>query len=391
MMNLEHMPDTLSADGQSLLALNTPCLLLDERKLSANINRMRRKLAPHAVVFRPHLKTAKCLEVARRMMTRQDGPAIVSTLHEAEIFAEQGIKDMVYGIGVAPDKIGRVNGLRRKGVDLAMLVDSPGQARAVAAQSDPHHPLSILIEIDCDGHRSGVGFDSTEQLLAIAREITPEAVLRGVFTHAGESYEAKNIAAIEAAAEQERLAAVTAATILRQAGHACPVVSIGSTPTALHGRRFDGVSEVRAGVYAFFDLFQAGLGICRHDDIVLSVLTTVIGHQEAKGWIITDAGWMALSRDRGTARQAIDQGYGLVCNLEGHPLTDLMVAACNQEHGVITLRSGSREALPDLPIGTRLRILPNHACATAAQHKAYHVIGEAPSEISAIWPRFSGW
>ena len=113
---------------------------------------------------------------------------------------------------------------------------------------------------------------------------------------------------------------VGAAAILRAAGHACPVVSAGSTPTFMSARSFDGLTEFRAGVCVFFDLFQAGVGVCGLDEIALSVLTTVIGHQREKGWTITDAGWMAMSRDRGTASQAVDQGYGLVCGLDGAPI-----------------------------------------------------------------------
>jgi D-serine deaminase-like pyridoxal phosphate-dependent protein len=191
-------------------------------------------------------------------------------------------------------------------------------------------------------------------------------------------------------AEQERAAAVHAAQRLRAAGFACPVVSVGSTPTALFAEQLDGVTEVRAGVFVFFDLVMAGLNVCRVDDIALSVLATVIGHQREKGWTILDAGWMAMSRDRGTARQPVDQGYGLVCDLDGRPLDDLVLVDANQEHGIMAHRSGKIEGALHLPIGAQVRIVPNHACPTAAQYDHYKVLG-AGHEISATWPRFSGW
>ena len=97
-----------------------------------------------------------------------------------------------------------------------------------------------------------------------------------------------------------------AAERLRAAGLPCPEVSVGSTPTALSAERLDGVTEVRAGVYVFFDLVMANIGVCAPQDIALSVLATVIGHQPDKGWAIIDAGWMAMSRDRGTQAQKID-------------------------------------------------------------------------------------
>jgi D-serine deaminase-like pyridoxal phosphate-dependent protein len=135
---------------------------------------------------------------------------------------------------------------------------------------------------------------------------------------------------------------------------------------------------------------MAGLGVCRVDDIAISVLCTVIGHQPEKGWIITDGGWMALSRDRGTARQAVDQGYGLVCDESGRALGDLIVADANQEHGIVARRDGATLDTARYPVGTRLRILPNHACATAAQHDVYHVVRDGPG-IADRWPRFHGW
>jgi D-serine deaminase-like pyridoxal phosphate-dependent protein len=140
----------------------------------------------------------------------------------------------------------------------------------------------------------------------------------------------------------------------------------------------------------FFDLVMAGLGVCSIDDIAISVLTTVLGHQPEKGWIITDAGWMALSRDRGTARQKVDQGYGQVCDIEGNPIENLTVLDTNQEHGIIGDRSGRRPDLSKFPVGTTLRILPNHACATAAQHSCYHIVRKG-TDIEAIWERFNGW
>jgi D-serine deaminase-like pyridoxal phosphate-dependent protein len=129
--------------------------------------------------------------------------------------------------------------------------------------------------------------------------------------------------------------------------------------------------------------------VCSVEDIALSVLATVIGHQADRGWIITDAGWTAMSRDRGTASQRVDQGYGLVCDLAGRSL-DLVVAQTSQEHGIIAARDGSALDLSKFPVGTMLRVLPNHACATAAGHPAYHVV-RGGSETTASWPRFQGW
>ena len=344
------------------------------------------------MVFRPHLKTAKSIDVARRVMDRPSGPGIVSTLREAEYFGSHGVRDLTYGVGIAPAKLDQVGAIRdRHGVDLAVILDSVAQAEAVATWSRRQaRALPAFIEIDADGHRSGVRPDETDHLLAIGRALAEGGELRGVLTHAGGSYALHEPAALRAFARQERDAVVGCATALRAQGLPCPVVSMGSTPTATFADDLAGVTEVRAGVFMFSDLVQAGIGACAIDDIAASVLARVIGHQRSKGWILIDAGWLALSRDRGTSRQAVDQGYGLVCDAAGRAYDDLVVVEANQEHGVVAVRPGASRALPDLPLGTLLRILPNHACATAAAFDRYHVLGEGDALV-AEWPRINGW
>ena len=103
-----------------------------------------------------------------------------------------------------------------------------------------------------------------------------------------------------------------------------------------------------------------------------------------------DAGWMALSRDRGTATQDEDQGYGLVCDENGRLLPNLIVISANQEHGILSIRPKADSRMPYLPVGTRLRILPNHACAAAAQHDHYNMLPQDGGPIQK-WTRFGGW
>ncbi|WMJ69292.1 DSD1 family PLP-dependent enzyme [Stenotrophomonas sp. 24(2023)] len=373
------------------LLMDTPCLLLDAAKMARNIARLQAHLAPLGPRLRPHLKTAKSVQVAARQLGDSAIGATVSTLREADVFAAAGVRDIIYAVGIAPHKLDRVHALRQQGCDLAIVLDAMAQADAVAdAARRLGDTFPVLLEIDCDGHRSGLR-PGDPHIVAIADRLRAGGVeLRGVLTHAGESYNATTPDALAAFAEQERRAAVQVADTLAAAGHPCTVVSVGSTPTAHFARNLHGITEVRAGVYVFFDLVMAGIGVCRREDIALSVLTRVIGHQQDKGWILVDAGWMALSRDRGTAGQAIDQGYGVVCDAQGEEIEGLIVVQANQEHGILALRPGSRAALPTLPIGTRLRILPNHACATAAQFDGYHVL-DAATDTIPFWPRFRGW
>ncbi len=374
-----------------LADLNTPCLVLDEKVMLANIARLDGRMAGLGVALRPHLKTVKSVDAARHVM-RNARAATVSTLREAEVFAASGVAEIFYAVGITPQKLPRVLALRATGCDLIVALDSPEQARAVAEASRiAGDPIPALLEIDSDAHRAGLD-PASERLVEIGRilhEGGPE--LRGVFTHCGGSYDARGEAALRDYARRERDAVVAAAERLRDAGLPCPVVSVGSTPTAHFADDLSGVTEARPGVYAFHDLVMEGLGVCRIEDIAISVLATVIGHQRERGWTLVDAGWMAMSRDRGTANQPVDQGYGVVCDVEGKPIDGLIMIGANQEHGIIAQRPGSTLAAPDLPVGTTLRILPNHACATAAQFDGYHVIPADGSGELTYWPRFRGW
>jgi D-serine deaminase-like pyridoxal phosphate-dependent protein len=382
----------LNASATSLEGLATPALILDRVRLDRNLARLAARTTELGVTLRPHMKTAKSIDVARRAFPSGPGPVTVSTLAEAEYFADHGCRDMTYAVGVAPHTASRAMTLRKAGVDIKVLLDTTEQAAFLgdAGRMAGVTPAAF-IEIDCDGHRGGLRVEDPKLLEVGAAMKDSGVMLAGVLTHAGESYALHTPEALRAAAENERAVAVEAAARLRADGHECPVVSVGSTPTAHFSAALDGVTEVRAGVYMFFDLVMYGVGVCSTDDLALSVLSTVIGAKPEKGWVMIDAGWMALSRDRGTAAQPMDQGYGLVCDLSGRIYPDLIVAHASQEHGTLAIRSGSSQALPHLPVGTKVRILPNHACATGSQHDRYHVVAGQSGAIEGQWPRIRGW
>jgi D-serine deaminase-like pyridoxal phosphate-dependent protein len=363
-------------------SLATPALIVDRKKVEANAQRLTSHLAKLGVPLRLHVKTAKSAEATRLVLGGRKAPLAVSTLKEAEQFFATGYRDLLYAVGFTPDKLARAQALASQGAKLTLLVDNVEAARAIRG-------FPVLIEIDTDGHRAGL-VPGDAAIVAVARALQEAGnEVAGVLTHAGGSYDCGSVEAIRKVAAQERDGALAAARQLRAAGFAAPVVSIGSTPTARFAENLEGVTEVRAGVFVFFDLVMAGLGVCAQEDIALSVLATVTGHRKDKGWILVDAGWMALSRDRGTAKQRVDQGYGAVCDLAGRPIPGLVMTEANQEHGILAARAGAA-ALPDLPVGSRVRILPNHACATGAQHERYHVV-DGGDEVAATWSRFSGW
>ena len=363
-----------------LADLPTPCLVLDRTILLRNIGAMARTLARHGVPLRPHMKTAKSIDVARLATAGQPGGTTVSTLAEAEYFAGHGIADILYAVGITPQKLDQIAKLNSVGAAIIVLTDDPDTADAIASHA---RPPRALIEIDTGESRGGIAPDDG-MLLEIAGRLGP--TLAGVMTHAGHSYTGRSLDDMKRIAETERAGVVRAAERLRSAGHAVPIVSMGSSPTALHATSLAGVTEVRAGVYMFGDLFQAEIGTHGLDDIALTVLASVIGRRP--GNLLVDAGGLALSKDRSTESAPRDYGFGLVLDINGRPsLGEAIVRRAYQEHGVI-------EPDPchplDLAIGAKLRIAPNHTCMTAAAHDRYCIV-DGGDEVTAIWPRVNGW
>ena len=377
--------------SQTIDDLPTPVLILDRAILRRNLKRMSDRMRDAGVILRPHLKTAKSIEVGRMAVEDHDGRITVSTLAEARYFAGGGFKDILYGVGIVPAKLAAVTELRRQGVNLRVVTDNLSVAKAIAAAATGGDSFSVFIEIDSGGGRAGLPFPELRGLLDIARILhdAPGVDLAGVMTHAGHSYHQSTPAGIAAVAEQERQAIVGAAEALRAAGIPCPIVSGGSTPTAMHSRDFTGITEMRPGVYVFNDLDQEFIGSCGAGDLALSVLASVIGHYPHRNQILVDAGALALSKDISAQEFHPKVGYGTIADA---PARDMAVVACSQEHGFV----GAEAPLPyaSLPVGARVRILPNHACITAAAYDRYYVVDsdlDGGKSVVDVYDRINGW
>jgi D-serine deaminase-like pyridoxal phosphate-dependent protein len=373
-----------------LAELSTPTLLLDRARLEANCERMLAKCRALGVALRPHMKTMKSIDAARLAIDPNHGGIAVSTLKEAEYFAGHGIADIQYAICITPDKLARAAALAARIPSFSFFVDAVETAAAVAtfARSEEAR-FRVWIEVDSGQHRTGTAPDGDE-LIAIAHALQGSPVqLAGVATHGGHSYGKRDADAIAAVAEEERLAVTRAAERLREAGFAVEGVSAGSTPTAVHARSGEGLTELRPGVYMAGDLFQAEIGSHGRDDIAVSVLATVISHGRSPDRLLLDAGALALSKDRSTAAlDGGDLGYGLVADVEGRAVYgDLVVSSVNQEHGEVAV--ADRALFDRLPIGARVRVLPNHACMTTAMYDRYFVLHNG--KVAGVWEKTGGW
>lgn len=372
----------------NLHTLKTPSLLLDVERVERNARRMSERVSALGARLRPHVKTHKCIEVARIQTEGHFGGITVSTLAEARAFANEGFTDITYAVPIEPGKFAEAAELARTLERFALITDDLEIPRPLSdAARRSGVVFDIYLKVDCGYHRCGVEPDSPEAV-EIPRLISDAHGLRfaGLLTHAGHSYHARSREELREVARHERDSMRDFAGRLRESGIDVPCVSIGSTPTATQYDHLEGIDEVRPGNYIFFDAFQATLGSCSFDDCALTVLTSVVHRDRGRRKIVVDAGAIALSKDRGAVEFDESCGFGRVLDLSGED-TGLRIESLSQEHGMI--RVADEETLDRLSVGTRLRVLANHSCLTAAQHSHYNVIeGE---RVIERWEIKRGW
>jgi D-serine deaminase-like pyridoxal phosphate-dependent protein len=372
----------------ALESLKTPSLLLDLERVRRNAVQMSLRARKLGVRLRPHIKTHKCIEIARLQTEGLSGAITVSTLAEARAFAAHGFSDITYAVPIDPGKFKEAVELASNGTKLSLLTDDmeiPALLNDTARKA--HVKFGVFLKIDCGYHRCGVDPDGPEAL-EIPQRIADSSHVRfaGILTHAGHSYHACSQEQLLSIAHQERDVMRDCGRRLESEGVPVPVISIGSTPTITQIDDLSGIHEVRPGNYIFFDGFQATLGSCSFEDCALTVLSSVIHRSRELKKIVIDAGAIALSKDRGPVEIDPACGYGHVLDIEGNDL-GLRIHAVSQEHGQVNVNDD--RLLDRLSVGTRVRVLANHSCLTAAQYACYHLL--EGDRIIDRWQIYRGW
>lgn len=368
--------------------LKTPCLILDVERVRRNAASILNLARESNARLRPHIKTHKCVEVARIQTAGQDGALTVSTLAEAEAFAQHGFTDFTYAVPVEPGKFDTAIELIQRGIRLNLITDSaeiPALLNHAAQRAGVTIP--VFLKVDSGSHRCGVE-PRTKEAIEIPRLIvdSPHLEFAGILTHAGHAYDAHSKNEVAAVAGSERDLMVALAERLRHESIEVPTVSIGSTPTIQHVDHLQGIDEIRPGNYIFFDAFQATLGSCSFADCALTVLGAVVHRDRARKKVVIDAGAIALSKDRGAVDVDGRCDYGRVLDLTGNDL-NVRVESLSQEHGVCAVKDDA--TFDGLKVGSRVRVLANHSCLTAAQHSHYHVLEQG--RIVDRWEIHRGW
>ncbi len=346
----------------SLLKLPTPALVLDLDRLQSNIECMASHAARLGVVLRPHVKTHKSVQIAGMQIAAGAQGLTVSTLEEAAAMAAAGYDDLTWALPVILNRLDEVRELAGW-VKLRLLVDSP---QAIAALEECDFPFHVWLKVDCGYGRAGVD-PRSEHAVAFAQRLSNSPSLRfdGLLTHGGHAYSDDR----PTVAAEERRVMVELAAKLRAAGIAVPAVSIGSTPGMTACEDLQGIDEARPGNYVFFDYSQIAMGSCAVADCALTVLASVVSCQPDASHSVVDAGALALSKDPGPDEPptfgALYANYSLGSAAEAPELSSARLSGLSQEHGIVDR---------PLPVGSRVRIQPNHSCLAVACFDHYTVV-----------------
>ncbi len=361
--------------------LMTPVALLDYRRLKTNIDGMAEIARDNNVNLRPHIKTHKCVEIGKMQIDKGAKGITVSTLWEAEVFADSGFEDITYAVPISRNKIPKALELASR-ISLKVIVDDPRivddlEASSQVAQTE----LDVMVKVDCGLHRCGVD-PASNTAVSLVKKINENSNLRfkGILTHAGHSYNAKSVDEIKRIAQQEQEVMARFAKTLRREGFPPEIVSIGSTPTVVVADTFDEeITEIRPGNYVFFDYTQVALGTCKVSDCAFTVLASIIGTYPDR--VVIDAGATALSKDVGPVHINPKCGFGQVFTDydENRLASGIILDSLSQEHGRIAL---TRQADISFSPKMLVRILPNHSCLSASLFSEYVVVrGDNCSEI----------
>lgn len=334
----------------------TPALLLDMDKLDKNISDIVKIAERYGVKYRPHIKTHKSIDIAKRQMEAGAIGLTVAKVGEAEVMAEAGIENILIAFPISADEqLNRIRQLTEK-ADITLMIDSTEQAEKVNSFFTKQKSLQVWIKVNSGLNRCGV--EPNGEVLALAEFITqlPGLQLEGLFTHAGHSYGAKSLEEVKEIAQQEVTAIRESAEICEKHGIPIRHRSVGSTPTFKYYENMEGITEIRPGNAVFYDMVQAGLGVADKKQCALTVLSTVVSIK--KGRIIIDAGSKTLALDKGAHGNDSIKGHGCII---GHD--ELAIDKLSEEHGVILLNHP--EQTSTLKLGERIQIIPNHACPVA--------------------------
>jgi len=334
--------------------LDTPAVVVDLDLMEANLRRTAELASKSGIRLRPHIKTHKSVEIAKKQLAYGAVGITTAKLGEAEVMAAAGIDDILIAFPIVGKKklerLGKLMSIAKVAVSTDNYEVASGLSELGIALGKR---VSVYVDINTGLNRMGrePGEPSADLVAQIASLQGIEVV--GVMTHAGHVYGKLGDDACRAVAQHEAESLVNTQRLLHERGVAVREVSVGTTPTAKFMGELEGVTEARPGAYLFGDVAQIVTGTIAADQCALRVYATVVGTPRP-GTVIIDAGSKTFSSDINPAAP----GYGLVLDYPG-----IVIERLSEEHGILRVPEGT-----ELSIGQVIAIIPNHCCTVVNLH-----------------------
>lgn len=374
-----------------------PTLLLDRARAIQNIERMLEKAHKNSVRFRPHFKTHQSAIVGDWFRQRGIESITVSSLDMAWYFAQYGWKDILVAFPVNILEIDKINALVEN-IHLHLLVESLEAVRFLEEHLTKGFEVSLWIKIDTGLQRTGLEWHQFDHIIELARRITQtdNLRLRGILTHAGQTYHARSKGEIESIHAESVSSMRVVHEQLGAEGFENIEISIGDTPSCSVVRDLSDVDEIRPGNFVLYDVTQLAIGACDERNIAIAVACPVVAKHPQRREFVIYGGAVHLSKD--TISVMHDDGstfpiYGYVASPILKPGQELSVQGwgpifertavtrLSQEHGIVQTTD---KILREIQIGDVVLVLPVHSCLTANLLRKYTTLEGEVIELGAL-------
>lgn len=348
-------------------SIDTPALLLNKETMEQNLNDIVQFARKHHVAYRPHIKTHKSVEIAKKQLDAGAVGVTVATVGEAEVMAKNGIDDILLAFPIFnEEKLERIYRLLNFS-KITLAVDSVEQTKVIDQFfKEKNLSIDVWLKVNSGLDRCGIEVLEVESFITATKELE-NINITGIFTHAGHSYGAQSEEELKEIAEQEADVVLKSAAIFDKVGVPVKHKSIGSTPTFKLAGKVNGITEIRPGNAIFYDMVQVSLGVSQIENCALTVKSTVSSIKKDR--IVIDAGSKTLNLDKGAHGNESIKGHGYI---KEYP--ELIITRLSEEHGVIDVDTSE---YPHISLGETVTIIPNHACTVVNLFDKYTVIDDS--------------
>ncbi|MBS4223646.1 alanine racemase [Lederbergia citrea] len=357
--------------------IDTPSVIINEEKMQRNIEKVAEICKIRGVKLRPHTKTHKTPNIAKKQILAGAQGITTAKVSEAEVMAEHGIDDIFVAYPIVTEsKIERVVNLSKK-INLIVGVDSLEGATKLSEVAKRHEtPIQVRLEVDIGFRRTGVLYKNA---IALAKQIQAMEYLKlqGIYTYRGFFMDGVPTLELEKAGIEEGKLMVELAERMRSEGIEVRDISVGSTPTAQYAATVKGITEVRPGTYVFYDRMQAALGVCSLEDCAATVRATVVS-RPAEGLMIIDGGSKTFATDVGPNSEPLYlKGFGQLVEAP-----HAFIERLSEEHGMVQINEDD-----PFKVGDIVHVIPNHICSTVNLHNKVYLENSEGLEEKIVYAR----